>query len=250
MPYALRKAPRQDKYWVITKATGKHHSMMPLPRADAEAQMRAIYASTGTEPSQQIKKRKSKMRGGDLGDDFRRALDPNRNGLNESLRRTGEVLGNAFDPNKNGLAKAVNSAVDAIKNVNWNEVGSKIGDGLDPSKNGVSAAFDKFGGDAKRAFQDLGNKIKESAQRDKALLDAAFAPLANEFNNPNSALSSFVKSVGIPLTPDEWKKKFEDPETYFTLLSVLVTAAASVVSAGTAGPGAFAAMQALSLIHI
>jgi hypothetical protein len=49
MPYALRKAPRQDKYWVVTKATGKHHSMMPLPKADAEAQMRAIYASEGRE---------------------------------------------------------------------------------------------------------------------------------------------------------------------------------------------------------
>ena len=213
----------------------------------ANPQMYASLLASGAEDYSLLSGsgKDGKMRGGDIGDDFRKAFDPNRNGLNESIRNTGEVLGKAFDPNKNGLAQAVNSAVDALKNVNWNEVSSKLGDGLDPNKNGVSAAFDKFGGDAKRAFEDLGNKIKESAQRDKAALDAAFAPLANEFNNPNSALSNFARSAGIPLTPDEWKKKFEDPETYFSLLSMLVTAAASVVSAGAAGPGAFAAMQAI-----
>jgi hypothetical protein len=189
------------------------------------------------------------MRGGDLNDDIRRAFentfDPNKNGLTESVRKSNEALANAFDPNKNGLATAVNSAVDAIKNVDWNQVKNQIGDSLDPAKNGVSEAFNKFGGDAKRAFEDLGQKIKESAERDKAVLDRAFAPLANEFTNPNSALSKFVASTGIPMTPDDWKKKFEDPQTYFTLLSLLVTAASTVVSAGVAGPGTFAAMQAI-----
>jgi len=214
---------------------------------EANPQMYASILASGAEDYSLLSGsgKGGKMRGGDIGDDFRKAFDPNRNGLNESIRNTGEVLGKAFDPNKNGLAQAVNSAVDTLKNVNWNEVNSKLGDGLDPNKNGVSAAFDKFGGDAKRAFEDLGSKIRESAQRDKAALDAAFAPLANEFNNPNSALSNFARSAGIPLTPDEWKRKFEDPETYFTLLSMLVTAAASVVSAGAAGPGTFAAMQAI-----
>jgi hypothetical protein len=187
------------------------------------------------------------MRGGDLGEDIKRsfenAFDPKKNGLEESIRKSNEVLANTFDPNKNGLAAAVNRGVEAIKNVDWNKVGNEIGDGLNPQKNGVSAAFEKFGGDAKRAFEDLGQKIKESAARDKAVLDRAFAPLANEFNNPNSALTKFVRSAGIPITADEWKKKFEDPETYFTLMSFLVTAAASVVTAGAAGPGTFAAMQ-------
>jgi len=172
-------------------------------------------------------------------------LDPAKNGLNESIRHTGEVLGNAFDPNKNGLAAAVNAASDKLKAVDWNAVKNKIGDGLDPKKNGVSAAFDKFGGDAKKAFEDLGNKIKESAQRDKAKLDQAFAPFVREFTNPDSALAKFVQSAGIPISADDWKKKFEDPDTYFTILSVLVTAAASVCSAGLAGPGVFAATQAL-----
>jgi hypothetical protein len=47
MTYKLRKAPRQNKYWVITTSTGKHHSMMPLPKEEAEAQMKAMYANGG-----------------------------------------------------------------------------------------------------------------------------------------------------------------------------------------------------------
>jgi hypothetical protein len=188
---------------------------------------------------------KRKLKGGDLGDDIRRALDPNQNGLAQSIQNTGNVLSNAFDPNKNGLAAAVNSAGEKLKAVDWNAVKNKIGDGLDPAKNGVSEAFNKFGGDARRAFEDLGNKIRESAQRDKAKLDQAFAPFVQEFTNPNSDLARFVQSAGIPISADAWKKKFEDPDTYFTILSVLVTAAASVCSAGLAGPGVFAATQAL-----
>ena len=45
MPYALRKSPGRDKYWVVNKVTGKKYSRSPLPRARAEAQRRAIYAS-------------------------------------------------------------------------------------------------------------------------------------------------------------------------------------------------------------
>lgn len=44
MPYKLRKAPRRELYWVITKATGKKHSIEPLPLKRAEAQMRSLYA--------------------------------------------------------------------------------------------------------------------------------------------------------------------------------------------------------------
>jgi len=45
MPYRLRKAPNQSKYWVVTKETGKRHSYSPLPLERAKAQMRALYAS-------------------------------------------------------------------------------------------------------------------------------------------------------------------------------------------------------------
>jgi len=44
MPFVLRKAPRRELYWVVTKATGKKHSIEPLPLKRAEAQMRSLYA--------------------------------------------------------------------------------------------------------------------------------------------------------------------------------------------------------------
>jgi hypothetical protein len=44
MPYKLRKAPKRDLYWVVGE-DGKKHSEEPLPRARAEAQMRALYSA-------------------------------------------------------------------------------------------------------------------------------------------------------------------------------------------------------------
>jgi len=46
MPYKLRKAPKRDLYWVIG-ADGSHKSKEPLPKEQAEAQMRALYAAMG-----------------------------------------------------------------------------------------------------------------------------------------------------------------------------------------------------------
>ena len=44
MPYRLRKAPKRDLYWVVAE-DGTKKSKEPLPREDAEAQMRALYAA-------------------------------------------------------------------------------------------------------------------------------------------------------------------------------------------------------------
>jgi len=44
MPYKLRKAPRRELYWVVTKATGMKHSLEPLTYDHAVAQMKALYA--------------------------------------------------------------------------------------------------------------------------------------------------------------------------------------------------------------
>ena len=44
MPYSLRKAPRKELYWVVGE-NGKKHSILPLPKARAEAQRRALYAA-------------------------------------------------------------------------------------------------------------------------------------------------------------------------------------------------------------
>lgn len=48
MPYKLRKAPNRDLYWVVAD-DGRHMSKEPLPKARAEAQMRALYVSMRSE---------------------------------------------------------------------------------------------------------------------------------------------------------------------------------------------------------
>jgi len=57
MPYKLRKAPKRDLYWVVGE-DGKKHSKEPLPRARAEAQMRALYSAMrkegGAEPDEDM----------------------------------------------------------------------------------------------------------------------------------------------------------------------------------------------------
>ena len=47
MPYKLRKVPKKDLYWVVSKETGKKHSKEGLPLEQAKAQMRALYAAEG-----------------------------------------------------------------------------------------------------------------------------------------------------------------------------------------------------------
>lgn len=46
MPYALRKAPGKNKYWVVDERN-KKYSKDPLSKVKAEAQRRALYASEG-----------------------------------------------------------------------------------------------------------------------------------------------------------------------------------------------------------
>lgn len=47
MPYRIKAAP--NGFFVETKATGRKHSKMPLPRERALKQMRALYARTAGE---------------------------------------------------------------------------------------------------------------------------------------------------------------------------------------------------------
>lgn len=47
MPFAIRKAPGKNKYWVINKITGKHYSTAPLSKEIALRQLHALYLYTG-----------------------------------------------------------------------------------------------------------------------------------------------------------------------------------------------------------
>jgi hypothetical protein len=49
MPFRLKKCRGKDLYWVITTDTGKKHSIEPLPKERAEAQMKALYINTMNE---------------------------------------------------------------------------------------------------------------------------------------------------------------------------------------------------------
>lgn len=44
-PWKTRKAPNRNLYWVVNKETGKKHSKEPIALENAQAQMRALYAS-------------------------------------------------------------------------------------------------------------------------------------------------------------------------------------------------------------
>lgn len=49
MPYFLRKSPRRNLYWVVSRDTGAKHSKDPMPLKKAQAQMRALYVAMGKE---------------------------------------------------------------------------------------------------------------------------------------------------------------------------------------------------------
>jgi len=154
-------------------------------------------------------------------------------------------LGKAFDPNKNGLKEAVAAVKQVFDKIDYTQLtSSDVSDALDPKKNGIDAALQKAGGDAKRGLDDLANKIKEQASKDKAVIDVGLEKFANEFKNPDSELSVYFKDVGKTLK----ENYFEDTDIWFDVVSVIVAGAALVVTApigGIGAPVAFAAMQAM-----
>lgn len=62
MPYALRKAPNRDLYFVFNKETKKKYSREPLPKDVATAQLKALYRAEGIEEPQPKKRYPKKAR--------------------------------------------------------------------------------------------------------------------------------------------------------------------------------------------
>ena len=103
---------------------------------------------------------------------------------------------------------------------------------FDPEKNGVGSAFRQFGRDTNAAFKDIGEKMAN-----------AFDP------NKNGVREAFEK-VGQVLkdtlgNEQWWRDTMSNPDTYIMLVGMIASAAATVLSAGTLGPAAFIALQAL-----
>lgn len=90
-----------------------------------------------------------------------RVFDPNLNGVNEGLRRTGELL-------KAGLENA-----------------------FDPEKNGVASAMRKFGADIEKGFEEIGSTLKDAFSKES--MERAFGPMVQAFNSFGESMSNYFK---------------------------------------------------------
>lgn len=103
---------------------------------------------------------------------------------------------------------------------------------FDPEKNGVAEAFRKFGKDTEEAFAKVGADLLKAFDPEQNGVAGAFRQLGD-------AISSTIGNA------DWWKETMTNPDTYIMLLGMIASAAATVLSAGTLGPAAFIALQAL-----
>jgi len=152
------------------------------------------------------------LRGGDLFGDLKKWFE-------DAAKAIKGAFENAFDPNKNGLKNLIDKALAEVGPA-LSAVADRLKNDLDPSRNGVGDAFKRFGNDVQGAFNDLGEKIRRQAAADKAALEAAFGPVGDAF-----------KSLG---DAQWWRDTMTNPETYFMLASVLITAAGSFLGPGGA----------------
>lgn len=135
---------------------------------------------------------------------------------------------------------------DTFERIDWEKTGDDIKKGFedafskdgalanafDPEKNGVAESFRKFGKDTEAAFEDLGKKI-----------EAGFDP--NQ-NGVAEAFKKFGEEMGKTVGDEQWwRDTMSDPDTYVNILVAVTTVAALVLSGGTAGPVAIAALSAI-----
>ena len=103
---------------------------------------------------------------------------------------------------------------------------------FDPEKNGVAAAFRKFGENSKKAFEEVGQRLLNAFDPNK--------------NGVRQAFEKFGKQMSETIgNKDWWNKTMTDPDTYIFLIGAIASVAATVLSAGTAGPLMVIALQAL-----
>jgi hypothetical protein len=133
-----------------------------------------------------------------------------------------------------------------VGRVDWNATMEEIGKGIeeafsadgalarafDPEKNGVAQAFREFGENTKEAFAKVGDELLKAFDPAQNGVGAAFEKLGEAMAN----------TIG---NADWWKETMTDPDTYIMLIGAIASAAATVLSAGTLGPVAFAALNML-----
>jgi hypothetical protein len=117
MPYKLRKAPGRNLYWVVSKETGRKHSLEPLPKSHAEAQMKALYArESGYAPLKKSRGKGYEYRQGPDLNVYLVKVDSNGNevGLLQPLTHKPNKIPSPYIP---GEAEAIRSLMNKQKQV-------------------------------------------------------------------------------------------------------------------------------------
>lgn len=143
------------------------------------------------------------------------------------------------------LSPDVNSIVTQLQNTDWGRYKTDIENVLDPEKNGLAEEYRKAGsGDPAQFFNYVKENLNKIAQDNKEGLDDAFGPLLEVFGE-DRALSALIGEHinSFPQTREDWERVMQDPDTYFDILSVMISVAA-VVTTGPAAPATIAASRA------
>jgi hypothetical protein len=165
------------------------------------------------------------------------------------LRRAGRLVENEFvNPNSQlrttALSPEVNNIITDLQTHDWGPLKDQFEKALDPNKNGLADAFRMLNGDKTELFNFIKDNLSKVARENKAGFDNAFRPLLHAFGE-DRALSELIGQhiQGFPQTREDWERVMKDPDTYFDILSVMISVAA-VVTTGPAAPATIAASRA------
>lgn len=165
------------------------------------------------------------------------------------LRRAGRVVENEFTNPESlfrttALSPEVNNIVTELQTRDWGPLKSQFENALDPNKNGLADAFRMLNGDKTELFNFIKDNLSKVARENKEGFDNAFRPLLHAFGE-DRALSELIGEhiKTFPVTREDWERVMQDPDTYFDILSVMISVAA-VVTTGPAAPATIAASRA------
>ena len=134
--------------------------------------------------------------------DIGNALNPNTNGLTNSINNTNQAAANALNPNTNGLTNSINNTNQAAANARNPNTNGFIKT-LDPTQNGVASSITK-----NQDIQDLinNNAINQISQTTKNINDT-INKLKWEFSPQN-----ITKTINHNINPKEITKQIiNDP---------------------------------------
>jgi len=163
--------------------------------------------------------------------DLRRALDNEFTNPNSLFRTT-------------ALSPEVNNIVTELQTHDWGPLKRQFENVFDPNKNGLADAFRMVNGDKTELFNFIKDNLSKVARENKEGFDNAFKPLLHAFGE-DRALSELIGEhiKTFPVTREDWERVLQDPDTYFDILSVMISVAA-VVTTGPAAPATIAASRA------